>query len=117
MKKALLLSISLAFFIGCSTDSDTNSEIESVDLTKIINPDTATAAAELDNSSNGIYKGVTNTNSSGQAIYTFGSLTPGTNIPVMCKVENQTSMYYVAGVNKTKTKTVLKTFALKKQIA
>ena len=46
MKKALLLSIGLAFFMGCSPDSETSSEIESVDLTKIINPDTARAAAE-----------------------------------------------------------------------
>lgn len=58
MKKALLLSLGLAFFIGCSPDSQTSSEIESVDLTKIINPDTARAAAEFDNTTNGIYKGV-----------------------------------------------------------
>jgi hypothetical protein len=58
MKKALLLSLGLAFFVGCSPDSDINSELESIYLKKIIDPDTARAAAEFDNTSNGIYKGV-----------------------------------------------------------
>lgn len=58
MKKALLLGIGLAFFIGCSPDSEISPEIENVDLTKIIDPDTARAAAVYDDSSNGIYKGI-----------------------------------------------------------
>jgi hypothetical protein len=58
MKKALLLVLCLAFFVGCSSDSEISSEMESVDLTKIINPDTARAAAQFDNTANGIYKGV-----------------------------------------------------------
>jgi hypothetical protein len=64
MKKALLLVLCLSFFVGCNTDTEINSEIESVnltdnvDLTKIINPDTAKAALEFDHSTNGIYKGV-----------------------------------------------------------
>ena len=58
MKKALLLSLGIAFFVGCSPDSEIISKNESVDLTKIINPDTAKAALEFDTTSNGIYKGV-----------------------------------------------------------
>lgn len=58
MKKTLLLGIALAFFVGCSPDSETSSEIESIDFTKIINPDTAKAAAQFDNTNSGIYKGV-----------------------------------------------------------
>jgi hypothetical protein len=58
MKKALLLSLCLSFLVGCNSDSEINSDIESVDLTKIINPDTARAAAQFDNAPNGIYKGV-----------------------------------------------------------
>ena len=58
MKKALILGLGLAFFVGCSPDAVTTSEIESVDLTKIINPDTVRASAKFDNSSSGIYKGV-----------------------------------------------------------
>ena len=58
MKKALILSLGLAFFVGCSPDSVTSTEIESVDLTKMIDPDTARAAVEFDNTSSGIYRGV-----------------------------------------------------------
>jgi hypothetical protein len=64
MKKALLLVLCLSFLVGCDTDSETNSDFESVDLTrnvdltKIIDPDTARAEARFDNSTNGIYKGV-----------------------------------------------------------
>ena len=58
MKKILLLSLGLALLIGCSPDSENISEIESVDLTKIINPDTAKAVSVFDNTSNGIYRGV-----------------------------------------------------------
>lgn len=58
MKQALVLGLTLAFFVGCSPDSETSSVTESIDLTKIINPDTAQAASEFDNTNNGIYRGV-----------------------------------------------------------
>ena len=58
MKKVLLFSIGFAFFLGCSPDTEITQEVENIDLAKIINPDTAKAASEFDNSSNGIYKGV-----------------------------------------------------------
>ena len=48
----------LAFFLGCSPELETVPEIESVDLTKIIDPTTARAVAEFDKTSSGIYKGV-----------------------------------------------------------
>lgn len=46
------------FLVSCTQDSDISSEIESIDLTTIINPDTARAEAEFDNTAGGIYKGV-----------------------------------------------------------
>jgi hypothetical protein len=58
MKKNLLLILGLAFFVGCSPDPEITSEIESVDLTKIIDPDTVVADADFDYTSNGIYRGV-----------------------------------------------------------
>ena len=58
MKKVLLLSVGFAFFMGCSSDTEIIQEAENIDLTKIVNPDTAKAASEFDNTSNGIYKGV-----------------------------------------------------------
>lgn len=50
--------IGLALFVECNSDSETGSEIESVDLTKIVAPNKARVEAEFDNTSNGIYKGV-----------------------------------------------------------
>jgi hypothetical protein len=58
MKKILLICLIFGFFVACSPDSDISSDIDSIDLTKIINPDTARAAAEFDNTNSGIYRGV-----------------------------------------------------------
>jgi hypothetical protein len=50
--------IGLALFVGCNSGSETSSEIESVDLTKIVAPNKARVEAEFDIISSGIYKGV-----------------------------------------------------------
>lgn len=58
MKKILVLQLALAVFIGCSPEQNESTISEAVDLTQIINPDTAKAAPQFDTASNGIYKGV-----------------------------------------------------------
>ncbi|GHC64049.1 hypothetical protein [Ulvibacter litoralis] len=58
MKKVLVLNLALAIFIGCSPEQNDTVVSEAVDLTQIINPDTAKAAPQFDATSNGIYKGV-----------------------------------------------------------
>lgn len=64
MKKIILLTLVLAVIISCSPDQNEPVVSEAVDLTQIINPDTAKAAPQFDTTSNGIYKGVFASNDS-----------------------------------------------------